>query len=150
MSRKSARKGQRPGAGGTDSAGIVLKPGPYYVGMWFVGHDERRPVHQRQDWLCCVWREQDAGDWQGRYRISRHVSAGLRKDGAPADRRSWVHFEIEAALSEDTVIEQIERIATALAGVNEVPVNSVLIQGDYLKALALLETQDWCHQAPGP
>ncbi len=150
MSRTSGRKDHRAGASGIDAAGIVLKPGPYYLAMWFVRHDERLPVAQRKDWLCCVWREHDGAPWQGRYRIAWHVSEGLHKDGAPADRRSWVYFEIDAALSEDTVIEKMASVATGLAGFNEVPVNSVLIQGDHRKAFALLEAQEWFHTAPAP
>ena|SRR5712691_7760043 len=131
---------------------IELKPGPYYLGLWFVGHDERLPVHKRVDWLCGVWRDHEGGPWVARYRIAFHASPGLRKHGAPADKRRWTEAIIDAALSEATVLEKIEDLATQLAAVNEVPVNSVLIQGDYLKAIAMLEAQGegWFHTAPAP
>jgi len=140
---------------------LEIKPGQYILGLWFVRHNPDLPVHQRQDWMCMVWKECDPlvlhppagtppGPWLARYRIARHVSEGLRKHGAPVDPRTWWSAEIDGSLSDEVLLAKMEAVATDIAAYNGVPVDAVWIQGDAEKALALLRAQPWFHDAPLP
>lgn len=127
-----------------------LKPGVYYLGAWFVRHDDRLPVPQRQDWMAMIWRDTPTSDWIGRYRIATHTSTGLRKHGAPADKRVWYEITIPAERPEDEICAYMEDVATQIAAHNGVPVASVHIKGDSEQALRLLMAQEWFHLAPLP
>jgi hypothetical protein len=121
----------------------------YILGIWFVSHDERRPLSARADWLGVVWKTAPDSDWTLRYRISHHVVEGVWHP-RQQDEKSVSTYTIAAAEPEEKLIAVMEEMATALARINEVPVNSILVQGDQERAFAWLAAQPWVHLRTEP
>src|SRR5262245_27389735 len=126
----------------------------WILGLWFVRERDNLPVHERQDWLCMVWKDADSDaptlPWRIKYRVCRHVSEGLRMHGAPADERSWYEGQADAALTAAAMLEKMEGLAGQIAASQGVPVASVHVQGNSDKALRLLQAQPWFHISVEP
>jgi hypothetical protein len=125
-----------------------LREGQYILGVWFVRHDDCRPVEERVDWMALVWQEPGSLVWHTRCRLCRHASEDIGPD-APLDDKVWFEGTFPASHSEAEVLAQMETLATEIAKPHQVPVDTVLIQGDVEKALTLLAAQPWCHLTPG-
>jgi hypothetical protein len=126
---------------------LIFREGQYILGVWFVRHDERVPVSERLDWMAVVWQEPLARGWRSRCRLCRHGSADVGPD-APPDDKLWFEGTWPASWSEDEVLARMETLATEIARANQVPVDTVLIQGDAAKAMTLLAAQPWCRMLP--
>jgi hypothetical protein len=126
---------------------ITFDPDHYYLGIWFIGHDEQAPITQRYDWLMAVWRETPTAPWSLVCRTRRHHS---ENPWDTQDTKSWYRAEADPALTEAALLEKIEDLASLASSASGQPCHVVLVQGSGEQAFHLLRQQPWCHLQEQP
>lgn len=121
---------------------IELSKDKYFIGIWFVGHNEVLPVKERMDWLGAIWREPN-GEWIERWRFRYHT--GGEDPMAKGDEKSWHGYVIGPEVPEDQVEETMHVLASLVSAKNGAPVHYIEVRGDGLKAAELLAEQPWTH-----
>lgn len=122
---------------------IEFKENTFVIGVWFVAHDQNKPVEDRVDWMGCVQRSIDPTDnWHLVYRFRYHSSGDpIRNE----DKKSWY----EATIGHDTSVEYIETCMDKMAHFIQKKcggeLDYVCVHGDGMKALELMELRPWCH-----
>jgi hypothetical protein len=116
---------------------LTLRDGYYILAVWFIGHDPDAPATDRTDWMAICFKETPEGPWRVWHRLCWHGHAGA------ADLRRWQEAAIEGAAPEAQVLDALEQAAMRQAELRAAPLQSVYIQGDVHRALALLQTQPW-------
>jgi len=117
----------------------------YVLGIWFVSHDPRQPVHERSDVLLAAWRDHPEDDWILRYRIRHHRSTDVWES---QDEKRWYDARVAASTPEEELLALIEDMMSQFSGLVEQPVASVIVQGTGRQAITLMAQQPWCHMRP--
>lgn len=114
---------------------IEIKEGNYYVGIWFIGGQEK-------DWMLCLYREGDEWKIQYRWRYYKDQKAFGSKD-----EKSWYGFNVSvSSRTEKEMMGKIDVIAKKLAEDMKSPLEIVMIQsGDIEFVTKVLTAQPWAH-----
>ncbi len=121
---------------------VTCDDGSYYLGVWFIGPDEMRPLHERLDYLLTCWRPVPHGPWSVEFRERQY--ADERVTGSQ-DRKRWYDTTFPAAMPEADVLAALSLLAGDLGTALGVAPTTLVVQGDGHAMAAALLAQPWAH-----
>jgi len=101
-------------------------------------------VPEREDWLGILFREPGAPDWHFLARECRHASEDLSAE-APLDHKQWWRGQLPPEMTEAEMITRMEGLVAEMARRMGGPTDRVLIRGNSVKAMQLLQAKPWFH-----
>lgn len=117
---------------------LDVKPGRYFVGVWFVSGGERQ-----MDWMATLFRDPGETRWTMRSRF-RYYAPASKDPNDGKDERSNHEGAIEG--SEKEVMAKIDYVANALVTASGMQLDYVPMMTDDAEAIIeRLRSKPWCH-----
>ena len=127
---------------------IVFTPDNFYLGLWWVGHNDATPVEDRVDWLCGAWRPVQGGAWTLHYRFRYHNSP----DPFEEDVKHWYTAIVKPEAPPAQVVRAVQLIQQACVARWQGHPDCLMLRCTGDKAIQKLRTarNDWLHLRQEP